>query len=191
MNMYPEEFEKALTHAMLYEVGGNFKLTPEVLDGLIETRSQRIAVGYVNHPNDPGGETKFGIAKRANPNEDITNLKWHRAKEIYYQEYWLAGSCDKITSKRIRIIHFDGCVNHGVSRACKFLQRAVGVIDDGVIGPKSLTAINSANDIEVCKKISEMRIEFYKNIVQRDISQRIFLNGWLRRITEITNYVIK
>ena len=50
--------------------------------------------GYVNDPRDPGGETKFGISKRAHPNEDITNLTYERALEIYKTEYWDAHQLD-------------------------------------------------------------------------------------------------
>lgn len=51
--------------------------------------------GYVNDPEDPGGETKYGIAKRYHPKEIIKNLTLDRAKEIYLQEYWLPAGCDK------------------------------------------------------------------------------------------------
>ena len=44
--------------------------------------------GYVNHPSDPGGETKFGISKRAYPGEDIAGLTLQHAKNIYYRDYW-------------------------------------------------------------------------------------------------------
>jgi lysozyme family protein len=45
--------------------------------------------GYVNDPQDPGGETNFGVAKRSHPDVDIKNLTKDGAKEIYYQDYWI------------------------------------------------------------------------------------------------------
>ena len=45
--------------------------------------------GYVNDPDDPGGETNFGIAKRSHPDVDIANLTKEDAKIIYYQDYWM------------------------------------------------------------------------------------------------------
>lgn len=188
--MYPKEFEHALHHAMLYEVGSHFKLTPDVLDGKIGTHQQRVAVGYVNDPLDNGGETKFGIARNANPEVDVTNLTWEQAKQIYYEKYWIRGSCDRLKSQRVAILHFDGCVNHGIHRASVFLQRSVGATEDGVIGPKTLGAVNTADEFEICLKIAVMREKFYLDIVTRRPSQNRFLKGWLRRINEIKEYVL-
>jgi lysozyme family protein len=44
--------------------------------------------GYVNNPADPGGETKYGISKRAYPNIDIAKLTLDQALNIYYNAYW-------------------------------------------------------------------------------------------------------
>ena len=73
--------------------------------------------GYVNDPQDPGGETKFGISKQAYPNEDIRNLTIERAREIYLRDYWLATGCDRVTDDAMAILLFDCAVNQGVSRA--------------------------------------------------------------------------
>lgn len=186
--MYTEAFEHAVNHAMLYEVGGFWKLTPEVEQGLIETRAQRVAVGYVNDPDDAGGETKFGIAKNANPSVDITNLTWAQAKEIYFKNYWLKGRCDQMPPK-LAIMHFDGCVNHGVKTAAKFLQRALEIPDDGIIGSITLQKIWSVDELEICHRIANRRRQFYNAIVQNKPSQSKYLKGWLRRINEIEDFV--
>lgn len=186
--MFTEAFNKAVDHAMLYEVGGFWKLTPEVEAGLIGTKEQRRACGYVNDPDDAGGETKFGVAKNGNPDLDITNLTWDQAKEVYFKRYWLTGSCDKLPA-RIAVLHFDGCVNHGVGRANKFLQKAAGVTQDGVIGPKTISAISALNEFDVCKNICNSREHFYRNIVEDKPTQVKFLAGWLRRINEMRQFV--
>lgn len=68
MPNYTNAFEKAIDHAMLYEVGGFWNVNhPAVARGLIDTSANRKAVGYVNDPDDRGGETKFGVARNANP----------------------------------------------------------------------------------------------------------------------------
>ncbi len=184
---YSEAFEAAIDHAMLYEIGGFFKLTPEVKAGLIVTSAQRKAVGYVNDPDDRGGETKYGVAKNANPDLDITNLDWEGAKEVYFRRYWINGSCDRLPS-RIAVLHFDGCVNHGVGRANKFLQRALEVSDDGVIGPATQAKAAASDEYEVCHAICDQRAKFYRNIVLNNSSQGKYLNGWLRRINEMRAY---
>lgn len=188
--MYSPEFEMAVEHAMLYEVGGHWNLDkPGVREGLIDTKEQRRAVGYVNIPQDRGGETKYGIAARANPDVDIADLDWEAAKRIYYKRYWLASDCDQLPP-RLSLLHFDGAVNHGIGRANKFLQRAVGAAADGDIGPATLAAVRAADELKVCEKICHMREEFYRAIVDRDSSQSMFLNGWLRRINEVKEYVL-
>lgn len=181
--MYSSAFEKAVNHAMLYEVGGHWNVdSPGARDG-----TNKKASGYVNDPDDRGGETKYGVAKTANPDVDITNLDWEGAKEIYYNKYWLPAKCDKLPS-RIAILHFDGAVNHGVGRAAKFLQRAVGVADDGAIGPGTLAAVEAKDPIEVCDAICKQRAKFYDDIIIRNPSQAKFRKGWMRRIDEMHIY---
>ena len=183
-------FESALSHAMLYEVGGFWNLdTPGVREGLIETREQRRAVGYVNDPLDRGGETKSGVAKNANMDLNITTIDWEGASRVYNKRYWLAGDCQHLTP-RLAVLHFDGCVNHGVGRAAKFLQRAAGAVADGDIGPATLAAVASKNELELCKAICDQRESFYRSIVASNPSQGRFLNGWLRRINEMRAFVL-
>ena len=73
--------------------------------------------GYVNDSQDPGGETKFGISKRAYPNEDIKALTIERARELYLRDYWLAAGCDNVASEPLAILMFDCAVNQGAGRA--------------------------------------------------------------------------
>jgi len=182
--MYSNAFEAAVDHSMLYEVGSFWKLTPEVEAGLINTSVQRRAVGYVDDPLDRGGETKFGVALNANPDLDITNLTWAQAKAVYYDRYWVTGACEKL-SERVAVLHFDGCVNHGVGRAKKFLQTSVGAVADGIVGANTLAAVNSKDPIDICNKICDLREKFYRDIVTNKPNQARFLNGWLRRIDEM------
>lgn len=185
--MYSNAFETAINHAMLYEVGGGWKITPDVEQGLISTPQQRKAVGYVNDPDDTGGETKFGVAKNANPDTNITNLTWPQAKAIYYAKYWLAGACDKL-SERVGILHLDGCINHGVGKASKFLQKALLLTEDGKIGAITINKANLADQVVLCNAICDNREQFYKDIVANKPTQEKFLAGWLRRIKEMRDF---
>lgn len=186
---YSQAFEDAVNHVMRYEVGPFWKLTTEVEQGLINTPAQRRAVGYVNDPLDTGGETKYGIAANAHTDVDIKKLDWARAKDIFYRKYWLSGSCDKL-SPRVGVLHFDCCVNHGVHRASIFLQRSVGVADDGQIGPITLNAAAQINSVRLCELICGQRELFYHRIVKNNPSQKRFLNGWLSRCEEVKQYVM-
>jgi lysozyme family protein len=182
---YTPAFEKAVDHTMLYEVGGFWNVAhPAVKMGLIDSKENRRAVGYTNDPVDVGGETKFGIAKRANPTVDIAKLTWEGALAIYYSHYWLKGKCDRLPAN-IAVLHFDGCVNFGVGQAAKFLQRSVSVQVDGAIGEITIDAAKMLNQITVCNTICDHRDNYYKQIVFNKPAQGRFLNGWLRRNAEM------
>jgi len=189
MATYTNAFERAIDHAMLYEVGGGWNVNhPAVEHGLIDTAANRKAVGYVNDPDDRGGETKFGVARNANPDLNITQLTWDQAKAVYYVRYWLAGRCDALPA-RAAVLHFDSCVNHGIKRANMFLQRAVGVNPDGVVGAVTLAKARTLPTISLCNNICDQRVQFYKQIVANNPTQGKYLNGWLRRITEMRAFV--
>lgn len=191
MATYTKAFEHAISHAMFYEVGGFWREDhPAVAGGLIDTPANRKAVGYVNDPLDAGGETKFGVAKNANPDLNISTLTWEQAKAVYYVRYWLAGRCDRLPA-RMAVLHFDGCVNHGISRANKFLQRAVGVNPDGVVGAVTVAKAKVANEMTVLNSICNQREQFYRAIVAAKPAQARFLAGWIRRITEMRAYVTR
>ena len=81
--------------------------------------------GYVNDPDDPGGETKWGIAKRFHPEEDIPNLTPERAAEIYYQDYWLPSGASELPIPLCTAV-FDTAVLLGVSRATRWLSECEG-----------------------------------------------------------------
>lgn len=187
---YTNEFFEAFNHAMIYEVGAFWNPDdPEVIAGLCLTRDQKRKVGYVDDPLDSGGETKYGVSKNANPELNIRTLTLEKAIQVYFKKYWLAGSCD-VLSYPLCVLHFDGCTNHGVSRACKFLQAAAGFrYPDGIIGPQTLTALDKKSGYQLGVLICEQRVNFYKDIVARRPNQSRFLNGWLRRINEMRQYV--
>lgn len=189
MTQYTPAFDAALNHAMLYEVGGFWNLdTPGVREGLIDTPAQRRAVGYTNDPTDHGGETKFGIAGKANPDLDIRSLDWDAVCRVYYKRYWLPGDCQDLPS-RLAALHFDGCIQHSITRAATFIQRAVGVKDDGDIGPATIKAVLALDEIDVCHAVCDARALFYHQIVDKTPDQIKYLNGWLRRVEEMRTFV--
>lgn len=75
--------------------------------------------GYIYHPADPGGETNFGISKRAYPQLDIKNLTAEHAKNIYRYDYWQKAGCEKLDWP-LSLIVFDTAVNMGLARAAEF-----------------------------------------------------------------------
>lgn len=134
--------------------------------------------GYVNNPLDPGGETKYGISKRAYPFEDIAGLTLERAKEIYKRDYW---KYDAVLDQRVANKLLDMAVNMGASQAHKIVQKALGITADGVFGPATLKAVNDAMPKTLLDEICARLCEFYCTIVLNSPEKKVFLLGWLRR----------
>ena len=135
--------------------------------------------GYVNDPRDPGGETKYGISKRAYPEEDILNLSIERASELYKRDYWDRVHADKLPPK-LRFAMFDSAINSGVAQAVKWLQAAAGAQVDGVLGPRTLQRVSEADPLPLTVKFLTLRLEFLTN--NRNFST--FGRGWTKRIVE-------
>ena len=131
--------------------------------------------GYINDHRDPGGETKYGISKRAYPAVDIYNLTLDHAKLIYKRDYWDAVDAESIPGVA-RLMVFDCAVNCGVTTAKKLLQRAVGTKDDGVIGPKTRAAISATPDIE--QRFAGFWLQYYTDLKGFDT----YGKGWVRRV---------
>jgi len=141
--------------------------------------------GYVNDPDDPGKETKFGISSKAYPDENIKELTIERAKELYYSDYWIRGKVGGLP-KELRYLHMDSCVNHGFSRASKMLQEAIGTVDvDGYIGPKTLEAARADH----LWRYGYVRLAFYVDLVVSKPVLGKFLKGWAARIDRVMNNV--
>lgn len=142
MKKYPEDFEKAIQFTLRWEGG------------------------YVNDPDDPGGETNYGIAKAFYPDLDIKNLTKEQAIEIYYKDYWLRYGCDKLPYP-LNIAFFDSTVNPGIKHARRFLQTA-------------------GEDVY---KFLMARVSYYVKRANRVKRLRKFLRGWLNRTVDLFDYI--
>jgi len=118
---------------------------------------------YTNDPNDPGGETKYGISKRAYPNLDIRNLTKEKAKEIFRTDYWNPVGGDEMPYPW-DIIVTDAAFNLGVSQAFKL---------------KSKAGSPAEYHIE--------RIAFYTNLVVKKPALLKYLRGWINRVIQLWN----
>jgi len=151
--------------------------------------------GYVNDPDDPGGETKYGLSKRQYPNLDIKNLTVEQAKDIYYKDYWLKGKCDKLElfSNKLAFIHFNYCVNTGIKRASKFLQQSIQkygyeITIDGIIGSKTLSLLKQCDKKFVYESYTNNATCFYTELVDRKPTLRKFYRGWMNRVIDAYKY---
>lgn len=134
--------------------------------------------GYVNHPQDPGGETKYGISKRAYPKEDIKNLTKTRAGFLYRRDYWDRCRCDSLPFP-LAVMLFDEAVNAGPGAAIPRFQRAIGVADDGIIGPITLreAQLDVALSLDTYRQLRE---QFYRRLSKFPV----FGRGWLNRLSK-------
>lgn len=137
--------------------------------------------GYINHPRDPGGETKYGISKRTYPHLNIKELTLDQAKRIYYRDYW-AGNGIHLLADEINFPVFDTCVNQGPSFAIKNLQRILRVDDDGVIGPITAGASKKWMDKrDLTFRLMDARLSHYISLS----TFSTFGRGWMRRILDV------
>lgn len=148
--------------------------------------------GYVNNPNDRGGETYRGIARKFHPLWSgwvtVDNSKPLKKGaiiksleddviEFYKAHYWDKIRLDEVCNDKVAGFVFDWYVNSGTS-GIKSIQRAIGVEDDGKVGKDTLHALNQTT----LEHLRISRENFVRSIVRSNPSQKVFLNGWLNRI---------
>ena len=122
--------------------------------------------GYCNDPDDPGGETNFGIDKRSHPGVDIKNLTRDGAREIYWREYWRRFDCERFP-RPLGEVFFNACVNCGAGRARKLMAEA-------------------GDSAEVFLTAQEA---FYRRLAAARPALKKFLKGWLNRTADLRAWV--
>lgn len=139
--------------------------------------------GYVNDPEDPGGETKWGISKRSYPNLNIKALSREQAIEIYFTDFWTKVYHVGIPNAVVYQL-LDSAVHSGIHESIRFLQRALDVADDGDFGRISRGALRVAdlNDTLLC--FLAERLEY----MTRRKNWRSHGKGWARRIAQNLRY---
>ena len=133
--------------------------------------------------DDWGGRTQYGIAEASNPGAWIDGkITEAEARHIYMSKYVIGPGFDKITDFALQAVLIDFGVNSGPATAIKYLQRLLGVTEDGILGPKTLAAVNAKQNLT--NKVVAERVKMIGHIVTKSPSQIKFLNGWLNRALE-------
>lgn len=171
------------------------KTIAKIIDKIIETEG-----GYVNHPDDPGGPTNYGITLETLENwlghscnaQDVKTIRKSAAREIYYSRYYIRPGIDKLPDPLHHLV-LDSSVHHGPYRAVKLLQQTIyrnggdtGPLD-GLIGPKTINASNSAYELlgtEFINQLVNTRVGFVDRIAKRNPALLTFRPGWVKRIEE-------
>ncbi len=152
--------------------------------------------GFTNNPADPGnwtgghvgaGElrgTNFGISAAAYPTIDIAGLSAAAAGEIYRRDYWAPLQGDALPLP-VALAAFDAAVNAGLRRSVLWLQQAVGVSADGVLGAQTLAAIKAADALALAREALARRIDFYAGLP----GWAEFGLGWTRRVIALAGEI--
>lgn len=159
---------------------------PDWIATIITRTIDQIEGDYVNDPDDPGGETKYGITKRTYPDLDIKNLTKEEAILIYWRDWW--PWLDGIRSHALCAKLFEVAINTGQSRAKRLLQLAVNayngnqaLVVDGVVGPKTIAMTNLCVPDLLRRFISAAQAGYYVGLVAGNPDLKKFYNGWQRR----------
>lgn len=153
--------------------------------------------GWSNHQNDRGGKTKYGITlatlqslRPGSTEQTLRNLSPSQARAFYREFYFLGMGVDKFPEE-IQDVVFDLNVNFGARNATRIIQRGVAqlggaIVVDGVLGKKTLDAVAKCDIKALRISIVLDRIKTHYASVERDPSQRVFINGWLNRSLSFT-----
>ena len=149
---------------------------------------------YSNNPKDPGGETMMGVTKAAwstylkRPIADgeMAKLTVADITPFYKALYWDKSYCNQLPTG-IDYMVFDASVNMGVGQSIRLLQKSLGCVPDGVIGPNTMKAINDADAKTMIDKFSAQKEQFYRSLS----TFATFGKGWLARIEHVKQAALK
>jgi lysozyme family protein len=142
---------------------------------------------WSDDPRDPGGATMKGVTLavyreylgRDASKDELKNIPDSHLHDLYRSRYWNKARCDEL-APGVDLVVFDLAVNGGTGRAAKILQKCVGAVEDGVIGPKTMAAVADVPAKQMIIRFSEQRRMFYKSLKAFET----FGKGWLRRTDE-------
>lgn len=160
--------------------------------------------GYVDDPDDSGGETYKGVSRNNWPNwggwQIIDKSKNDKSKNdpkfpenlkcncdldtmirtFYKTQFWDKMNLDLIVNENTILQLFDMGINAGISRAVKIAQKICGTKEDGILGVKTAFEINH-HGFNFTNMYINARIAFYKNLAEKKPKNKKFLKGWIKR----------
>ena len=140
--------------------------------------------GYINHKDDPGGRTNLGVTQRVweewvgHPvsEKDMKALTPEKVAPMYEMKYWRTSYCEKLPVG-VSLLVFSMAVNSGSGRAVKLLQKCLGLVEDGIIGSRTMAKIQECSAVDLVEKYSATRKAFYEGLKLFPV----FGKGWVAR----------
>lgn len=166
-------FENCFNYTMKHEVGPAYNPTAaDCIDGSSATKC-----GLVNNPADPGGLTKFGVSKRANPDVDISGLTLAGARTVYKTRYWTPCKADSFNSCKKKLLMVDAMYLGGLKMVGAIVQKMTGKS----FGADAIAAINAMDDAAFSSQYKTARDEYIRSLK----NYPKFGRGWDRRTAEL------
>jgi lysozyme family protein len=156
--------------------------------------SDVIEGGWSDHPKDPGGATMRGVTLAVArkhfghdyTKDDLRSITHSDAKEIYYLGYWKVIKGNDLP-KGIDFFVFDGAINSGPGQSVRWLQRSLGVADDGSLGPITLNAVYTwDDDASLIRRMKKRRMKFLRNLA----TWPDFGGGWTNRVNQVEEWAL-
>lgn len=167
----------------------------QILNGILRREG-----GFVDHPADRGGPTKYGITAatlgewrglgRPATREEVFALTEQEARDIYRQRYIIAPGFDRLKDGALMELMVDAAVNSGPKRAIQWLQAALGVAADGVIGPRTLAALDVADTRKLRRRVLAERLRHLGRLIAANPKQAVFAAGWMNRVADLVEALV-
>ena len=183
------DFNDIIPHILKWEVGlrpSELNLPPERMFASVAAR------GYHCIPGDKGGHTMCGVTLATyrtyvNPQgtvEDLRKLSFDRWRDILKARFWDPCRADSINNHSVALMLVDWRWVNG-TQAIRDAQSVLSLVPDGIVGPKTIAALNDPDSEGVFNRLRAARIRAYNRIVERSPSQKKFLKGWINRTESI------
>jgi lysozyme family protein len=161
--------------------------THDIIQRIIEREG-----GYVDHPADKGGPTRWGITMTTLSRyhdylvtpSDVKALSREEATLIYLNLYVMRPGFENINDEKLRALVVDCGVLHGPGTVTKWLQSIVEQPVDGIFGVKTAEAVNSEHSHSLYLMLCAKRFRFFGEIITKDPTQAVFAHGWMNRASE-------
>lgn len=155
-------------------------------------------IGFANDPKDTGGATMVGVTigtyrsycrykgKKSPSVADLKNIPYKEWRDIVHTMYWSKWKADLIADQKVANMIVDWVWMSGQGVGIKRVQSLLGVTADGIVGPKTVAALNAKGSSFV-NDIYKARKNHFDSIVKKNKSQTKWLGGWMNRLNYIYN----